>query len=159
PLWTGDSFRQAKVQEVEDGYEIMPGARIIDMIGHSPGSIGVEVETDDGVAIVTGDALHFAHVALSKQNPLVFYNDRLATQAIERVLDRADVIYPGHDQAFRVVNDKIEYVSKFEVTLTAITADRPGLSFSQEPGLGAWRVMPGVEEVDGRVSSAKIPGR
>lgn len=145
PVWTGDSFRQARVQEVEEGYEIIPGCRVVDLPGHSPGSIGVEVETDGGLAIITGDALHFASVALTGQNPLVFWDEQQARDSIKRVVQRADVIYPGHDQAFRVVNGKIEYVSKFEVTLTALGPDTPGLSFQPNFVRQIW-IMPGIEQ-------------
>jgi|FaiFalDrversion3_1042247.scaffolds.fasta_scaffold00914_2 N-acyl homoserine lactone hydrolase len=151
PLWTGDSLRQARVVEVEEGYEVMPGCRIIELIGHSPGSIGVEVETEQGLCIITGDALHFASVALSGENPLVFWDDRLARQSIQRVVQRADVIYPGHDQPFRLVNGRIEYLHPFDITLTGLAADRPGLKFLPEPPPRGWRVMPGIEEQRARL--------
>ena len=145
PLWTGDAFRQARIEEVEEGYELLPGCRIIDLPGHSPGSIGVEVETDNGLAIITGDALHFASVALTGENPLVFWDERLARASIQRVVQRADIIYPGHDQAFRLVNGRIEYLSPFRVTLLDLTPDRPGLAFEPSPARPVW-IMPGIEQ-------------
>ncbi len=154
PSWTGDSLRQARIVEVEEGYEVIPGCRIIELIGHSPGSIGVEVETEQGLCIITGDALHFASVALTKQNPLVFWDDDLARKSIERVVQRADIIYPGHDQAFRVVNGKIEYVTPFEVTITGLSADRPGLSFEPSPPWVNW-VMPGIKEQKARLEELR----
>lgn len=150
PLWTGDAFRQARVEEVGDGYEIMPGCHIMEVVGHSPGSIAVEVETADGLCILTGDALHFADVAITGENPLVFWDERKARQSIHRVVQRADIIYPGHDQPFRLVNGEVEYVHPFRCTLTNLSPDQPGLAFQANVPRTVW-IMPGIEEQEARL--------
>jgi N-acyl homoserine lactone hydrolase len=66
------------------------------------------------------------------------------------VVSMADVIYPGHDQAFRLTSaGEVEYVRPFRLTITGTAADRPGLSFSAAMP-DPW-VMPGIEEQPGRV--------
>ena len=132
------------IQEVDEGYEIEPGVRIIHTPGHSPGSISVMVETDDGLCAVTGDVLHYSNVALTRKNPLVFWNERDATRSIDRIVETADLIYPGHDRPFRVVNGAIEYLSSVKMTITGVNPDDPDISFDNSPR-PVW-VMPGVEE-------------
>ena len=146
PSWTGLMLETMKIEEVREGDEIMPGVGIVDMPGHSPGSIGITVETADGLCVITGDAIHFAGVALTKVNPLVFWNVEQATRSIERVVDLADVIYPGHDQPFRVTAaNEIEFLMKKEITLIGLTPGMPGVKFEDAMALSA-ADMPGIEE-------------
>ena len=146
PKWTGTIVEQLAVQEVAEGAEIIPGVGVIDMIGHSPGSIGITVETERGLAVITGDALHFAYVAQTRVNPLVFWNVEQARQSIERVLDLADVIYPGHDQPFRLTQTgEIEYLEPFQLAVIGLNPGTPGLELVQNPQWPVW-VMPGIEE-------------
>ena len=145
PRWTGAMVEfQSKVQEVEEGYEIEPGVRIMHTPGHSPGSIAVVVETDNGLSAVTGDVLHYSGVALSRVNPLVFWNAEQATKSINRIVDSVETIYPGHDRPFRVVNGKIEYTRPYHLVISGVDPNDPGLSFDTSPRV-PW-VMPGIGE-------------
>ena len=145
PQWTGVMVdHHPIVQEVEEGYEIEPGVSIIHTPGHSPGSIAVMVETDQGLCAVTGDVLHFAGVALSKQNPLVFWNEAEARKSIERIVESADNIYPGHDRPFRLVRGEIEYLAPVGITIAGLSPDMEGVKFDTSPRQ-PW-VMPGIEE-------------
>ena len=135
-----------QIREVSEGDEVIPGVGIVDMPGHSPGSIGITVETAEGLSVITGDAIHFASVVKTKINPLVFWNAEQATRSIERVVEMADILYPGHDQPFRVMADgEIEFTMKKDITLIGLTPDTPGVSFSDGSGRVPW-VMPGIEE-------------
>ncbi len=145
PQWTGVMVdHHPIVQEVEEGYEIEPGVSIIHTPGHSPGSIAVMVETDMGLCAVTGDVLHFAGVAITKQNPLVFWNEVEARKSIERIVESADNIYPGHDRPFRLVSGEIEYLAPLDITIAGLTPDMAGVKFDASPRQ-PW-VMPGIEE-------------
>ena len=119
------------------------------MPGHTVGSIGITVENENGLSIITGDALHYASVAVTRENPLVFWDAEQALASIDRVVSLADVIYPGHDQAFRLTAAKeVEYVRPFALTMTGVRMDTPGLSFDVAPR-PAW-VMPGIGELADR---------
>ena len=145
PQWTGVMVdHHPIVQEVEEGYEIEPGVSIIHTPGHSPGSMSVMVETDQGRSVITGDVLHFAGVAISKQNPLVFWNEADARKSIERIIERADNIYPGHDRPFRLVRGEIEYLAAVDITIAGLTPEIEGVKFDDSPRQ-PW-VMPGIEE-------------
>ena len=107
--------------------------------------VGLLVDTDDDVSGLTGDALHFARIALSGRNPLVFWNETEATESIAKMVSAAEVLYPGHDRPFRIVDGEIEYTVPFELTLTNLDPGTEGLEFMQPPPADPW-VMPGIEE-------------
>ena len=145
PRWTGAMIEfQSRVQEVEEGYEIEPGVWLMHTPGHSPGSIAVMVETNDGVCAVTGDVLHYSNVALSRVNPLVFWNEEQATKSIDRIVEAADAIYPGHDRPFRVVKGEIEYMTPFHLVISGLDPNDPGVTFDPSPR-PPW-VMPDIQE-------------
>ena len=106
PAWTGAALETHTIQEVSDGDELARGVRVIDIPGHSPGSIGLLVETEDGISGLTGDALHFARIALTGESPLVFFDKTLADASIRKVVAASDVLYPGHDRPFRLVDGR-----------------------------------------------------
>ncbi len=148
PQWTGAMIDDhPRAQEVEEGYEIEPGISVIHTPGHSPGSMGLLVETGDGLCAVTGDAIHYGEVALSGISPIVFWNEEDSRKSIKRVLDTADIVYPGHDRPFRMVKEgrELEYLSPpVELAVSGITPDMEGVSFNMDPR--APFVMPGIED-------------
>lgn len=150
PAWTGAILERMQIREIAEGDELIPGVGVVDLPGHSPGSIGLAVQDSHGLSLVSGDAVHSARVALSRQSPLVFWSAGEARASIDRAVAMADVIYPGHDQAFRLTSaGEVEYLRPFSLTITGTAADRPGLSFSAKMA-DPW-VMPGIEEQPGHV--------
>jgi N-acyl homoserine lactone hydrolase len=148
PRWVNGLFAtyHDRVREVEEGTQLIAGVEIVDAPGHSAGTIAVRVATDDGIAVVTGDSIQNSTVAVQRRNALVFWNDELASKTIDKLVSIADVIYPGHDQAFRIDADgNVEYVQKFQLTLTQTAPDQPGLSFDPSTKLNQV-IMPGIEE-------------
>ena len=145
PVWTRDILDRVRLHEVEDGAELIPGVGVVHLPGHSAGSIGITVQSEPGLSLITGDALHYASVALDRRPPLVFWNPDQALASIDRVVAMADIIYPGHDRPFRLTSQRqVEYLREFSLTITGTQADRPGLGFypkTREP----W-VMPGFED-------------
>jgi glyoxylase-like metal-dependent hydrolase (beta-lactamase superfamily II) len=140
-----DRYRD-RLREVEEGDRVLPGLEIVDAPGHSAGTIAVTADTDEGIAVITGDSIQNSTVAMERRNALVFWDDAMASRTIDKLVTIADVIYPGHDQAFRIdARNKVEYVQEFELTLVNASADDPGLSF--DPGTKFQPViMPGIEE-------------
>lgn len=149
PAWTGDILERMDIREIEEGDELIPGVRVVDLAGHTVGSIGITVENSSGLSLITGDALHYAHVALTRANPLVFWDPEQAVASIDRAVALADVVYPGHDQPFRLTRDRrIEYIRPFSLTITGTTPDRAGLSFSDQTA-APW-TMPGIADLAGQ---------
>jgi glyoxylase-like metal-dependent hydrolase (beta-lactamase superfamily II) len=148
PDWIVPLFEsyQSRIREVEEGVQIIPGVEILDAPGHSAGTIAVKTDTVDGIAVITGDSIQNATVAVERRNALVFWNDAMATRTIDKLVSIADVIYPGHDQAFRLdAHNNVEYVQEFQLTLTETARDQPGLTFDPSTALKQ-HIMPGIEE-------------
>jgi N-acyl homoserine lactone hydrolase len=148
PEWIDSIFEryQERIREVEEGVQLIPGVEIVDAPGHSAGTIAVTAATGDGVAVVAGDAIQNSTVAVERRNALVFWSDALATRTIDKLVTIGDVIYPGHDQAFRIdAANKVEYVQEFELTIRNTTRDQPGLSFDGNLEL-VQVIMAGIEQ-------------
>ena len=88
--------------------------------------------------------MHFARIALTGESPLVFFDKTLADASIRKVVAASDVLYPGHDRPFRLVDGKIVYTQPFELTLSNLWPGMPGLSFDR-PTPSVW-VMPGARQ-------------
>lgn len=153
PKWTGAALETINLIEVGEGYEIMPGCRIIDLPGHSPGSIGVEVETDTDLAIICGDAIHNAAVAQRGHNPLVFWDADQADASIKRVVQSGAVIYPGHDRPFLLKSGDVQYQTEFQMTITGVDPTTRGVSFVAAPPPRPVWIMPGIEEQPARLAA------
>jgi glyoxylase-like metal-dependent hydrolase (beta-lactamase superfamily II) len=147
PAWVDAVFEryQERIREVEEGTVLAPGVEVVDAPGHSAGTIAITAATAEGTAVIAGDSVQNATVAVQRRNGLVFWNEAEATRSVEKLVAIADVIYPGHDQAFRIdAQNRVEYVQQFELTLVNVTADQPGLRF--DPGEFKPLVMEGIED-------------
>ncbi len=142
PPWTGLALETHRIEEVAEGDELATGVRVIELPGHSVGSIGLLVETEAGTACVAGDAVHSAPVALSGEPALVFGSLSQACESIAKAVASADVIYPGHDRPFRIMDGEADYLEPFALTITDLAPDREGLRF--ETAAPANWVMPGA---------------
>jgi glyoxylase-like metal-dependent hydrolase (beta-lactamase superfamily II) len=145
PAWTGTILERQKLVEVCEGDQILHGVRVVEMPGHTPGGIGLSVESEAGLLVIAGDALHHARVALLGENPLVFWDREAARNTISRVVKMADVIYPGHDRVFRVTKDNsIEYLEDFQMTISNVSDSLDDLEFEVvKPS--QW-IMPDIQE-------------
>jgi N-acyl homoserine lactone hydrolase len=129
PRWTRAVLDRYDVRPVTGGTELMPGVSIVEAPGHSAGTIAVAVQTADGVAVVTGDAIQSANVATSGRNALVFWNEAQANASVARLVEMADVIHPGHDLSFRLsASGAVEYTDTVNLTITGMAPDTPGLT-------------------------------
>jgi N-acyl homoserine lactone hydrolase len=145
PAWTGTILERQKLVEVSEGDQILQGVRVVDMPGHTPGGIGLSVETDEGLLVIAGDALHHARVALLGENPLIFWDREAARNTISRVVKMADVIYPGHDRVFRVTSENsIEYLEDFQMTISNVADRLDDLDF--EVAIPGQWIMPDIED-------------
>jgi N-acyl homoserine lactone hydrolase len=145
PAWTGAILERQKLIEVSEGDQILQGVRVIDMPGHTPGGIGLSVETGAGLSVIAGDALHHARVALLGENPLIFWDRQEAADTIARVVKMADVIYPGHDRVFRLTHDNsVEYLEDFQMTIYNVADSMDDLDWDDVKP--SQFIMPDIEE-------------
>jgi N-acyl homoserine lactone hydrolase len=146
PKWTGMVLETLKLVEVGEGYEVMPGCRVVELIGHSAGSIGLEVDTDDGRCLVVGDALPNARAALTGNISFIFWNEARAIASAKRVSGSGALIYPGHDRPFRLKDGAPQYQSEYQLTVNGVGPETPGAHFvAVLPVAPSW-VMPAIEE-------------
>lgn len=131
PAWTKAMLDRYDIRHVREGDELAPGVGVVEVPGHSAGTVAAAVSTADGLAVVTGDSIQNALVAQQRRNALVFWDEEIANRSVGRLVDMSDAIYPGHDQPFRITADnQVEYLADFSVGFTGTTRDNPGLSFT-----------------------------
>jgi glyoxylase-like metal-dependent hydrolase (beta-lactamase superfamily II) len=103
------------IDEVREGDEIATNVRVMEVPGHSPGSIAVLVQTPDGIVGLTGDALPNSASVAAGICYLVFWSEEEARRSVARIVERCDVVYPGHDRAFRIQNGGFSYIEKTSI--------------------------------------------
>lgn len=131
PAWTRAVLDRYDVRSAVEGTELAPGVVVLEAPGHSAGSIAVGVATEEGLAVVAGDAIQDAQVARERRNALVFWDEAQANASVARLVDLADVIHPGHDQPFRIsASGAVEHLAPFRFGLSGVRADTPGLTFA-----------------------------
>jgi glyoxylase-like metal-dependent hydrolase (beta-lactamase superfamily II) len=104
PEWR-EAFLGIMDQKVISGdYKVSENVRIIETVGHTPGSITTLVETDEGLVALVGDAVIVKEDLLKLRPPSVVTKNIAAETAVNslkkiRSLDPVLVV-PGHDAPF-----------------------------------------------------------
>ena len=142
PAWTKAVLDGYDVRPVVEGTQLAPGVVVVEAPGHSPGTIALAVSTAQGLAVVTGDAIQNARVAVARRNALVFWSQEQADASVRRLVEMSDVVYPGHDQPFRLSDSgAVEYLAPFRFGLREVLPTTPGLTFT-----GSAELVPAVFE-------------
>ena len=102
PAWTKYLLAGLDVREVREGDQVADGVSVIELPGHTAGSIGLLTQTEDGRAVLSGDAVSSARSLQSGQATVAGYNENLARESVTRVGQLARIVFPGHDAPFRV---------------------------------------------------------
>jgi glyoxylase-like metal-dependent hydrolase (beta-lactamase superfamily II) len=102
--------------------------------GHTPGSLSTLIKTDNGPVIHTGD---------TPKNGWEFLRERVATYggeaaqadaraSIHRQRQLASTFIPSHDRPFRLVDDRLEYLTtlEFEITTALAPENDQGITIS-----------------------------
>ncbi|GEM_PF-424421 len=102
PAICGDLSRYRWFEEHE--FQI-PGLRIVQTPGHTPGHVSVEVDGVEGRYLILGDARSFFdNSTLGYDMPA--HNHAVYQQTRTRILDRfAGILIPGHDDPFTQAGD------------------------------------------------------
>jgi glyoxylase-like metal-dependent hydrolase (beta-lactamase superfamily II) len=82
--------------------EISPGVRAIALPGHTMGLGGLIFKAAEGVVVVAGDAVMTRDFFRSRRGYFNSANVEAAAMSIEKISKIADVVVPGHDNAFLV---------------------------------------------------------
>jgi N-acyl homoserine lactone hydrolase len=140
PAWTKALFTAAR--GVVDGEEVLPGVRALHLPGHTPGSLGLAVETAEGIAVLSGDAVASSGAALAGFCPNVFFDADLADASLRRVVELADVVYPGHDRPFLMTDRAAEFLTEIS-PLTVGVGNLPAAAVTVEDRPPAGRRLHG----------------
>ena len=96
---------------VDSEFEIESGVKIIGIPGHTPGTLGLEVETKKGTAVLGSDALFSAKSFLAGIPLLVFHSKQKAKESMKRMKKEGSLFYPGHDRPFTFDGKNIKFIS------------------------------------------------
>lgn len=111
PPWASYYYREMRhqllavidqVRLISSETVVTPGVRIVPTGGHSPGHVVVEVDTDDGTAVIAGDALYAYRSLEYGWPPGAFFNLDEIEQTVQR-LKRSELILLCHDPAFSLL--------------------------------------------------------
>lgn len=143
PRWTRAALSQYPIREVVEGTSLMDGVTVLAVPGHSAGTIAIAVATGDGIAVIAGDAIQSGQVARHRRNVLVFWDVAMADRSVRRIVDLADIIYPGHDRAFVLDTDgQPEYRQGFALTVTGPAPELAGLALVPDAGFAPHAFLP-----------------
>jgi glyoxylase-like metal-dependent hydrolase (beta-lactamase superfamily II) len=105
-------FSRAMKMYPNDGEEIAPGVRVLATPGHSPDSISVlfdaAIQQGDGTTpetrrvVIAGDALPTLGNFQKRVPPAVHYDRALAVASMNKIIEMADMVIPGHERPFSV---------------------------------------------------------
>ena len=105
PEYTVRALKRLKLRPIAGEIELAPDVRVVELFGHTPGSIGLLV----GSQLFAGDAVRDARAAVGG-------GEAGEAESVRKALAIADVIYPGHDRPFRHV-PKVAYISDYDLRI------------------------------------------
>jgi glyoxylase-like metal-dependent hydrolase (beta-lactamase superfamily II) len=106
------ALNRLRIRPVSGESELAPGLRVVELPGHTPGSIGLLV----GDELLAGDAVAGARAAATGEPDLPAADFIQARSSIARALTLAPTIYPGHDRPFRL-GPPIAYVGDYQLRI------------------------------------------
>ena len=104
PEWTKAYMGIMDLKEFTGNIKLTKNVKLIETLGHTPGSISALVETKEGLVALVGDAVIVKEDYLEMRPPTVVTKNIAAEQSVEsmkkiRVLNPVTIV-PGHDAAF-----------------------------------------------------------
>ena len=97
PWGIREQLSKSKVEFVSGEGQLDRGVNFFPAPGHTPGCYGIELDTADrGRVVIAGDAIKYAKEAILKRCDMAFDEVDVGTRTIQRILERADRIVPGH---------------------------------------------------------------
>jgi glyoxylase-like metal-dependent hydrolase (beta-lactamase superfamily II) len=97
-------FDKNTIIPVHEGYKIDDYVTIIETPGHTKGSISVvvKVQEENRTYVLSGDALPIHDNYLKWVPPGINFDPEISLKSMQRIVDIADIIIPGHDRAFEL---------------------------------------------------------
>lgn len=106
PEWSKAFLGIMDVNAVDGDKKISDNIRIIETVGHTPGSITTLVETEEGLVALVGDAVIVKEDLLELRPPSVVTKNIEADTAVDslKIIRKLQphLIIPGHDAPFKI---------------------------------------------------------
>ena len=111
PEYTVRALRKLRLRPIAGDTELASEVRIVELPGHTPGSIGLIVARQ----LLAGDAVGGAKEAVAERIACAG-DEQAATASLKKALAMGEIIYPGHDRPFRV-GPPIAYIADYELRI------------------------------------------
>ena len=111
PFYINRLYDGRSIEKVDSEFDIERGVKILNVPGHTPGTLGLEVETKKGTAILGSDALFSAKSFIAGMPFLVFYNKSKARESMKRMKNEGSIFYPGHDRPFTFDGKNVKFIN------------------------------------------------
>lgn len=118
--WCIHAQLQKGALEIIDGEgDLFPGLTYFPTPGHTPGCYSLQfVAKDRARVIIAGDAIKYAKEAIMARCDNAFDTIEIGTQSIQRILQSADRIVPGHfPELIRIENGAFSWNESAEFSL------------------------------------------
>jgi glyoxylase-like metal-dependent hydrolase (beta-lactamase superfamily II) len=107
-IYPKELFVDLKFQTVNGECEIVPGIRVIPAPGHTPGTQAVGIETDKGLAVITGFCCTNANFEVPDEfkvlwpafTPGIHCDALAAYDSALKIKGLADILIPQHEEKF-----------------------------------------------------------
>jgi N-acyl homoserine lactone hydrolase len=113
PEYTLRALRKLRLRPVVGEIEMASDVHIVELPGHTPGSIGLLVARE----LLAGDAVGSAKEAVAERiASCAGGGEPAATVSLKKALAMSEIIYPGHDRPFRV-GPPIRYIADYQLRI------------------------------------------
>jgi glyoxylase-like metal-dependent hydrolase (beta-lactamase superfamily II) len=151
PTFVYDILAGLRIELLDDrDVELFPGVHTLYLPGHSIGTQGLAVATDNGVEVLASDVVWSAKEAIRGVSDKAAHDIDMATRSLKKALAAGRVIYPGHDRPFTIDVGNVRFLSQnsYEFTFPLNPYGGPPLkvSFSTGPASGLNTKLPGNPE-------------
>lgn len=111
PLFLTESLlRKAQLSLISGEPEVLPGVRVLCTPGHTGGHISLMLTANGKCVVLAQDALKHRGEVVSDALTGAF-DAEAGKRSINRILDMADVIVPGHDATIELVDRRLQSVA------------------------------------------------
>lgn len=96
PWMIGELLQRRDLTLVEAEGRLWPGVETLLLPGHTPGLMGLSLETARGRVVLAGDALKYAKEAVAGRCDMALGSAEDGAASIRRILAMAERVVPGH---------------------------------------------------------------
>ena len=104
PEWRQAFLNIMDVDAINEDKQVTQNVRVIETVGHTPGSISAIVDTNEGMIAIVGDAVIVKEDLLDLKPPTVVTMNVAAEKAVESLRKiktlNPNLVIPGHDAPF-----------------------------------------------------------